>query len=211
MTDIQGRWLDTSLMGKPHEDVTAPPLSEKFHADARTMMARYPAGQERSALLPMLYLAQAEQGYVSARAMAEIAELLGMTRAQVGAVATFYTMFKRDPQGRWLVSVCTHPSCALAGGQKIKDRLEEELGIECGQTTPDGTVSLEDVECLCACDGAPVFSVNYENYERMSVDDAVGLVDRLRAGEQPPPGARGDVPEEFGPVNRRLSGVEAPR
>lgn len=211
MTNIQGRWMDTPLMGKPHEDVQAPPLSEKFHADARKMMARYPAGQERSALLPMLYLAQSEQGYVSARAMSEIGDLLGLTRAQVGAVATFYTMFKRDPQGRWLVSVCTHPSCALAGGQQLKDKLEDALGIHCGETTEDGTVSLEEVECLCACDGAPVFSVNYENYERMSVDDALGLVERLRTGEQPPPGARGEVPEEFGPVNRRLSGVEAPR
>ena len=72
-------------------------------------------------------------------------------------------------------------------------------------------MSLEEVECLCACDGAPVFSVNYENYERMSVDDAVGLVNRLRAGEQPPPGARGEVPHEFGRVNHRLSGAEAPR
>ena len=72
-------------------------------------------------------------------------------------------------------------------------------------------MSVEEVECLCACDGAPVFSVNYENYERMSVDDAVGLVSRLRAGEQPPPGARGEVPHEFGRVNHRLSGLEAPR
>jgi NADH-quinone oxidoreductase subunit E len=143
--------------------------------------------------------------------MREIGDILGLTRAQVGAVATFYTMFKRDPQGRWLVSVCTQPSCALTGGKQLKDRLEEELGIASGETTEDGIVSLEEVECLCACDGAPVFSVNYENYERMTVDDAIALVNRLRAGEQPPPGARGEVPEEFGPVNHRLSGAEAPR
>src|SRR5439155_756374 len=83
-----------------------------------------PEEQSRSALLPMLYLAQAEQGYVSPTAMREIGDLLGLTRAQVGAVATFYTMFKRDPQGKWLISVCTHPSCALAGGQQLKERLE---------------------------------------------------------------------------------------
>ena len=209
MTDIQGRWMDTPLMGKAHDHADAPPLSERFHAEARKLIARYPEGQSRSALLPMLYLAQAEQGYVSPTAMREIGDLLGLTRAQVGAVATFYTMFKRDPQGKWLISVCTHPSCALAGGQQLKERLEQELGISCGETA--GDVSLEEVECLCACDGAPVFSVNYENYERMSVDDAVGLVSRLRAGEQPPPGARGEVPHEFGRVNHRLSGVEAPR
>jgi len=201
--------MDTPLMGKAHQHADAPPLSERFHAEARKLIARYPEGQARSALLPMLYLAQAEQRYVSPAAMREIGDLLGLTRAQVGAVATFYTMFKRDPQGKWLVSVCTHPSCALAGGQQLKERLEQELGIACGETA--GDVSLEDVECLCACDGAPVFSVNYENYERMSVDDAVTLVTRLRNGEQPPPAARGEVPGEFGPVNRRLSGVEAPR
>jgi NADH-quinone oxidoreductase subunit E len=201
--------MDTPLMGKPHEDVVAPPLSEGFHADARKLIARYPQGQERSALLPLLYLAQAEQGYVSANAMGEIGDILGLTRAQVGAVATFYTMFKRDPQGKWLVSVCSHPSCTLAGGAALKQRLEEELGIRSGETT--GDVSLEEVECLCACDGAPVFSVNYENYERMSLDDAVEMVKSLRDGGSPPAGARGDIPQEFGPVSRRMSGVEAPR
>jgi NADH-quinone oxidoreductase subunit E len=209
VTNIQGRWMDTPLMGKPHEETAAPPLSEKFHADARRVIARYPKGQERSALLPLLYLAQAEQGYVSANAMGEIGGLLGLTRAQVGAVATFYTMFKRDPQGKWLISVCTHPSCTLAGGAELKQRLEEELGIASGGTA--GDVSLEEVECLCACDGAPVFSVNYENYERMSIDAAVELVKSLRDGGTPPASARGDVPEEFGPVSRRMSGVEAPR
>ena len=209
MTEIQGRWMDTPLMGKPHEHESVPPLSERFHAGARKLIARYPEGQERSALLPLLYLAQAEQGYVSPRAMAEIGGLLGLTHAQVGAVATFYTMFKRDQQGKWLVSVCSHPSCTLAGGAELKKRLEEELGITCGQTA--GDVSLEEVECLCACDGAPVFSVNYENYERLTVDDAVEMVKGLRDGRSPRAGARGDVPEEFGPVSRRMSGVEAPR
>jgi NADH-quinone oxidoreductase subunit E len=201
--------MDTPLMGKAHDHVDAPPLSQRFHEEARRLVARYPEGQGRSALLPMLYLAQAEQGFVSPSAMREIGDILGLTRAQVGAVATFYTMFKRDPQGKWLVSVCTHPSCALAGGVKLKERLEQELGIASGETA--GDVSLEEVECLCACDGAPVFSVNYENYEGMSVDDAVDVVKRLHAGEQPPPGARGEVPHEFGPVNHRLSGAEAPR
>ena len=209
MTNIQGRWMDTPLMGKAHEHADAPPLSDRFHEGARKLIARYPKGQERSALLPMLYLAQSEQGYVSPTAMREIGDLLGLTRAQVGAVATFYTMFKRDRQGRWLVSVCTHPSCALAGGLQLKERLEQELGIACGET--EGDVSLEEVECLCACDGAPVFSVNYENYERMPVDNAVDLVKRLHAGEQPPPAARGEAPQEFGPVNQRLSGLEPPR
>jgi NADH-quinone oxidoreductase subunit E len=184
----------------------APPLSEAWHARARGILARYPDGQARSALLSLLYLAQAEHGFVSGSAMSEIAELLGLTRAEVQAVATFYTMFKREPQGRWLVSVCTQPSCALAGGTALKDRLEGELGIACGETTPDGAVSLEEVECLCACDGAPVFSVNYENFEGVPADDAVAMVASLRDGGAPPPGARGVAPPDFAAINDEMAG-----
>lgn len=186
-----------------------PPLSERFHADARKLIERYP--EPRSALLPLLYLVQAEHGFVSLEGQGEVARLLGLTKAEVAAVATFYTMFKREPQGRWLVSVCTQPSCYLAGGAALAERLQTELGIRCGETTGDGAVSLEDVECLCACDGAPVFSVNYENYERMSVDEAVELVRGLRVGQEPPPGARGERPQESGAVSRRLSGLEGVR
>jgi NADH-quinone oxidoreductase subunit E len=189
----------------------APPLSPAFHEGARKLIGRYPPGRSRSALLPLLYLAQSEQGYTSPEAMGEIAGLLGLTRAEVAAVATFYTMFKRHPQGRWLVSICTQPSCSLAGANEIKDRLEQELGITCGGTTDDGAVSLEEVECLCACDGAPVVSVNYENYERISADRMAEVVATLRSGGTPPPGARGEPPPDFTEVNRRMSGLEAPR
>lgn len=185
-------------------------FSPEFAARARTLIARYPEGHTRSALLPLLYLVQSEQGFVTAEGIAECARLLGLKKAEVMAVSTFYTMFKRSPQGTWLVSVCTQPSCGLAGGVALKERLEAELGIHCGETTPDGTVSLEDVECLCACDGAPVFSVNYENYERLPIDDAVSLVVGLRDGGAPPPAARGDVPEPFDDVSRRMSGLDGP-
>lgn len=186
-------------------------LSPSFHDAARRLIDRYPPGRSRSALLPLLYLAQSEQAYTSAEAMADIAELLGLTRAEVAAVATFYTMFKRHPQGRWLVSVCTQPSCTLAGASEIKERLEQELGITCGGTTDDRSISLEEVECLCACDGAPVVSVNYENYERLGADQISEIVSTLRSGGSPPPGARGEVPEDFATVSRRMSGIEAPR
>lgn len=186
-------------------------MSPEFEERARRLIARYPAGQARSALLPLLYLVQSEHGYVSEDGVGEVARALGLTRAEVAAVATFYTMFKRAPQGRWLVSVCTQPSCALGGGVEIRDRLEAELGISCGGTTPDGALSLEDVECLCACDGAPVVSVNYENYERLGVDEIVEIVRRLRAGEGPPPGARGEAPEDFAATNLRMTGLGAPR
>ncbi len=189
----------------------ADPLSAGFHASARKLMARYPDGRGRSALLPLLYLAQAEHGYVSNEAMGEIAGLLGLTRAEVAAVSTFYTMFKRHPQGKWLVSICTQPSCTLAGANEIKARLEQDCGISCGGTTEDGVVSLEEVECLCACDGAPVVSVNYENYERVDAETMASIVRTLRDGGDPPAAARGEAPADFAAVNLRMSGVEAPR
>ncbi|MCA1830637.1 MAG: NAD(P)H-dependent oxidoreductase subunit E [Actinobacteria bacterium] len=205
---VQAVWMDTDMMGA--RETAAPELPAEFFETARRLIARYPEGHARSALLPLLYLAQAEQGYVSRTAIRQIAGLLELTPAEVTAVSTFYTMFKRTSQGKWLVSVCTQPSCYLAGGAALKERLEHELGIECGGTTEDGVVSLEDVECLCQCDGAPVFSVNYENYVNMTVDDAIALVSSLRAGGTPPAAASGDVPAPFDAVNRRMSGIEGP-
>lgn len=200
MTDPQGVWLDTERQGGFAD---APSLSEEWHARARSIIARYPEGQQRAALMPLLYLAQAEHGFVSRQALGEIGELLSLTRAEVQAVATFYTMFKRSPQGRWLVGVCTQPSCALAGGRALYDRLRAEV--------EPGEVTVEEVECLCACDGAPVFSVNYENYERLPVDEAVELVKGLAAGGDPPAGARGVVPKDFTETNREMAGREGVR
>jgi len=189
--------FDTERRG-PHAADEVAPLSEAFHQRARAIVGRYPEGRARSALLPLLYLAQGEHGFVSVQAMDAIAALLGLTRAEVQAVATFYTMFKRTKQGRWLVSVCTQPSCALAGGGDLFERVR---GLD------GDVVSVEEVECLCACDAAPVFSVNYDNYERMSVDDAVALVEVLAAGGDPPPAARGSAPLDFGAINREMAGA----
>jgi NADH-quinone oxidoreductase subunit E len=191
-------------------DGGAPVLSERFLEDARAVIARYPPGRERSALMPLLYLVQAEHGHVSREGIAAVAALLGLTRAEVAAVATFYTMFKREPQGRWLLSVCTQPSCALAGALEVKERLERECGVGCGETTPDGLITLEEVECLCACDGAPVVSINYENYERLGPEEWAGIVRTLRAGGAPPPGARGVTPEDFRTTSRRMAGLGGP-
>lgn len=186
-----------------------PPLSDETRAAAKKLMGRYP--DARSALLPMLYLVQAEHGFVSREGIREIAGLLGLTPAEVTAVATFYTMFKRKPCGRWLVSVCTQPPCALRGALEIKRALEEELGIQCGQTTDDGAVAIEDVECLCVCDGAPVVGINYENYEGLTAEQAVEIVRSLRAGGMPPAPKRGDAPAPWDATHRELSGLNGVR
>src|SRR3569832_2017375 len=112
-------------------------FSDETRERAREIMARYPAGRERSALLPMLHLVQREQGYVSPEGMAVCADLLGITRAQVAAVATFYTMYKRRPAGDWLVSVCTNTMCGVLGGDKVFRAQSEYLEVGHDETTAD--------------------------------------------------------------------------
>lgn len=152
---------------------------------ARAIISRYP--HARSALMPILHLVQAEEGYVNAAGVQMCADELGITKAEVGAVATFYTMYKRRPTGEHLVSVCTNTLCGLLGGDEIWDALKDELGVGHDQTTEDGTITLEHAECLAACDYAPVVTVNYEFYDNQSVSSAMDLVAELRAGKRPDP------------------------
>ncbi|MDT4992865.1 MAG: NADH-quinone oxidoreductase subunit [Actinoplanes sp.] len=171
----------------------AAPLAEKLLEPALEIIARYPEGRGRSALLPLLHLVQTEEGFVTPTGVAFCAEVLGIDKAQVGAVATFYTMYKRKPTGEYLVSVCTNTLCNVMGGQEIYDDLVEHLGVGHDQTTPDGTITLEHAECLAACDYAPVVTVNYDfALDEATPEGAVGLVEQLRAGERPAPsrGAR---------------------
>src|SRR5690242_17439120 len=167
-------------------------FTDETRERAREIMARYPAGRERSALLPMLHLVQSEEGYVSPDGMAFCAEMLGITRAQVAAVATFYTMYKRRPAGDWLVSVCTNTMCGVQGGDRAFEALRELLGVGHDETTADGTITLEHAECLAACDYAPVMTVNYEFFDRIDPDSALDLVKQLENGQRPQPtrGAR---------------------
>jgi NADH-quinone oxidoreductase subunit E len=167
-------------------------LAAKLDPLAREIIARYPEGRSRSALLPLLHLVQSEDGHVSPAGVEYCAALLGITKAQVGAVATFYTMYKRRPAGDWLVSVCTNTMCNVLGGQAVYDTLVEHLGVGHDETTADGVVTLEHAECLAACDYGPVMTVNYEFFDQVSPDAAVQVVEQLRAGERPPPsrGAR---------------------
>jgi NADH-quinone oxidoreductase subunit E len=161
------------------------PLSDQTLTRAEELIARYP--QPRSALLPILFLLQAEDGYVSPAGVAQAAALLGLTKAEVGAVATFYTMFRRRPVGKYLVSVCKTLPCQLRGSREISEAMAERLEVPLGGTDQSGMVTVEEVECLAACDGAPVVQVNTENYERLSTAEAMELLEALLRDEVPPP------------------------
>jgi NADH-quinone oxidoreductase subunit E len=180
---------DTTVEFSP----AAAALAEELLPAALEIIARYPEGRSRSALLPLLHLVQTEEGHVSPNGVAFCAEVLGINKAQVGAVATFYTMYKRRPTGEYLVSVCTNTLCNVLGGQEVYDELSEHLGVGHDETTADGRITLEHAECLAACDYAPVVTVNYDfAVDQATPETAIGLVDQLRNGERPAPtrGAR---------------------
>jgi len=183
-------------------------FSEQVRADAAEIISRYPEGQARSALLPMLHLVQSEQGYVTPDGIAFCADVIGITKAQVAAVATFYTMYKRKPTGEYLVSVCTNTLCGVLGGDDIYKALSDALGVGMNETTADGKVTLEHAECLAACDYAPVVTVNYEFFDNQSVESANDLVQRLQGGERPQP-SRGAPLCSFREIERQIAGFFA--
>ncbi|MGK8522524.1 NADH-quinone oxidoreductase subunit NuoE [Nocardia asteroides] len=162
-----------------------PFVRERLETDAKEIIARYP--HPRSALLPLLHLVQSEEGYVTGTGIEFCAEQLGLTGAEVTAVATFYSMFRRTPTGDYHVGVCTNTLCAVMGGDAILAALERHLGIEHGETTEDGTITLEPIECNAACDFAPVVMVNWEFFDNQTPESARALVDALRAGQQVTP------------------------
>jgi NADH-quinone oxidoreductase subunit E len=153
----------------------------------------------------MLHLVQAEEGYVSPHGIELCAELLDISAAEVAAVATFYTMYKRRPNGDYSVGVCTNTLCAVMGGDQIFATLKEHLGVGHDETTEDGTVTLEHLESNAACDYAPVMMVNWEFFDNQTPESAVALVDALRSGETPTP-TRGASLCTFREVSRVLAG-----
>ena len=184
---------------------TAPvSLTEDTRREAREIIARYP--QPRSALLPMLHLVQSEQGYVSADGITLCAEVLGLTKAEVGAVATFSTMYRRRPAGTYHVGVCTNTLCAVLGGDEIMASVKAQLGIGHNETTEDGTISLEHVECNAAFDYAPVVMVNWEFYDNQTPSSARELIDACRAGNPPAPTRGPDSLCTFKQASRVLAG-----
>jgi NADH-quinone oxidoreductase subunit E len=180
--------------------VLAPELREK----AEELIGRYPV--PRSALLPLLHLVQYQDGYITDDGIAECAELLGLTKAEVQAVSTFYSMYKREPLGRHLVSVCTNFSCQVRGASEVFEKLSSRFGVGHNQTTEDGDITLEHAECLGNCEGAPVVTVDYLNYECVAPDAAVMLVEKVIAGDIPPP-TRGMLPPGVREVEYRLAGL----
>jgi NADH-quinone oxidoreductase subunit E len=157
-------------------------IDDKTYAELEQIAARYP--QARSGLLPMLHLVQSAEGRITPEGIEACADVLGITAAEVSGVATFYTMYKRRPVGDYHVGVCTNTLCAVMGGDTIFERLKEHLDVGNDETTADGKVTLEHVECNAACDYAPVMMVNWEFMDNMTPERATQLVDDLREGKE---------------------------
>ena len=180
-------------------------FNDATRSEAQRLIARYAVA--RSALLPLLHLVQSVEGHVSEDGIGFCAELLDLTKAEVGAVATFYTMYKREPVGDYLLSVCTNPTCQIAGGQQIYDAYVEACGG--GHVDPDGAgIMVEHAECLGICDAAPVVTINYETYSPASVDEAMDLLNKAKAGEPPESPLSKHTPDTFKAVEREFSGID---
>jgi NADH-quinone oxidoreductase subunit E len=181
-----------------------PRLNAQNLERAKAVIRRYP--RERSAMIPLLHLAQEQDGYVTPEAMEHVGELVGATAAEVRGVATFYEMFKEEPVGTYLVGVCTNLSCMILGADELLEHTEKALGVKAGSTTADGTFTIEEMQCLAACGGAPCLQVNYRYFENVTNERLDRIVEDLRAGRdpegQPVPATAADRerPEEIHPA-----------
>jgi NADH-quinone oxidoreductase E subunit len=155
---------------------------------AKAIIAKYPAGRQQSAVMPLLDLAQRQDTWVSIAAMDVIAEMLEMPAIRVYEVATFYTMFNLEPVGEFLVQVCTTTPCMLRDSDSIVAACQKHLGIGWDETTSDGKFTLKEVECLGACVNAPMVQINDDFYEDLDADKMIALLDALRDGKKPPMG-----------------------
>ena len=175
---------------------------------AREIISRYP--KARSATIPLLHLAQQQDGYVTNEAMAHIGELVGATAAEVLGTATFYEMFKFEPVGKYLINVCSTMSCALLGADELMHHAEHKLGIKAGSTTADGLFTLEHAEGQAACTEAPPLQVNYRYRFRVTNESFDGLIDDLRSGrladEIPPHGTVAKIRQRI-PADRAVGAV----
>jgi NADH-quinone oxidoreductase subunit E len=159
-------------------------LMAQYPDEIQALLAKYPPDQKRSAVMPLLYLAQRQPGYVTRQAMQEIAEIVEITSTDVASIAGFYTLYHEHPEGAHRIQVCNDLPCALRGADQFLENLCANLGIQIGQTTPDGSVTVEAVTCLAACDKAPMFQVQDQDgityYENQTVESALALVETWR-------------------------------
>ncbi len=159
-------------------------LMEKYPREIEKILAKYPPEHKRSAVMALLYMAQREEGYVNNSDKAEIAELLGMTTTEVSGIVGFYSLYHDKKAGRYRIQVCTDIGCALRGADQYLAELCENLGIQPGETTADGLITVEEVKCLAACDKAPMFQVQsgagIEYHEQMTVETTIEIIDALR-------------------------------
>jgi len=180
------------MSNAPHE-ATQPAsfaFTEAFQAKARAFIAKYPEGRQQSAVMPLLDLAQRQEGWVSQAAMNHIAEILGMPAIRVYEVATFYTMFQLKPVGKHHVQVCTNLPCWLRGSDSVALTCREELGVGFGETTADGLFTLSEVECAGACVNAPMMQIGDDYYEDLDADRTRKILEALRRGETPKAGSQ---------------------
>ena len=159
-------------------------LVKKFPKEVKQILSKYPPEHKRSAVMPLLYMAQREEGYISKAAMQDVAKIVDITETDVAAIAGFYTLYHDKKEGKYRMQVCTDLPCALRGAEEFMDNLCANLGIKVGETTEDGLITLEAVMCLAACDKAPMFQIqgpdgiNY--HENMTVDKTMELVNALK-------------------------------
>jgi NADH-quinone oxidoreductase subunit E len=186
-----------------------PRLTDANVSIAKEIIGRYP--RPKSALIPLLHLAQEQDGYVTNEAMTHIAELIGHTPAEIIGTATFYEMFKFEPVGKYLVNICGTLSCFLLGADELLHRAEQRLGIKTGGTTSDGLITLERAECQAACTEAPCLQVNYRYRYRVTPEQLDTLLDDLRAGaladEIPPHGTVATIRQRI-PADRAVGAVD---
>lgn len=183
-------------------------LSPELLEVAASIKARYPAGRERSAIIPLLYLVQSVEGSLTSEGLREVAGLLGVTTAEVEGVATFYEMLRTRRTGTHVISICTNLSCALRGANDVFEAAHDAAGIAHGEeTSEDGAITIHEEECLGACDAAPVVQVDYANHDRVDPARMREIVEALRAGEIPRP-SRGEAPRDFKHASRILAGAE---
>lgn len=162
-------------------------LAERYAGEIQAILAKYPAEEKRSAVMPLLYLAQRQEGYITKQDMQEIADLLGITATEVAGIVGFYSLYHDKPGGKYRIQVCTDLPCALRGAEQFLKALCEHLGIQVGETTPDGLVTIEEVMCLAGCNRAPMFQVQTGDglvyRENQTLESALALIESWRKGK----------------------------